>query len=128
MANWPLDRILQTAGRRPRGWAMKESYFGAAEALERSGCRDVGLIQAVDSWDYPLWALAWERGFTLRMRQIQVDNPTARLPSGSLDTLCAVITLDSPLGISVPKPDARLAGREIYRVEPITLLLTRRQN
>lgn len=123
MANWPLDRILHAAGRPPRGWPMTESYFGAIAALERSGCRDVGLIQAVDSWDYPLWALAWQRGFTLRMRQIQVENATGRLPSGPLDRLCAVITLDSPLGIAMPRPDPRLAPREVYRVEPITFLL-----
>jgi hypothetical protein len=57
--------------------------------------------------------------------QIQVDNPTAALSSRSLDTLCAVITLDSPLDLPVPKPDACLTGREIYRVEPITIGLAR---
>ena len=122
---YPLDEILVSAGRPPRRWAMKASYLGATEALERSGCRDVGLIQASDTWDYPLWALARERGFSLRIRQIQVDNPTAALSSGSLDTLCAVITLGSPFGLPVPKLDARLAGREIYRAEPITIVLTR---
>jgi hypothetical protein len=120
---YPLDQILLTAGRPPRNWGMKASYLGAAEALERSGCRDVGLIQATDSWDYPLWALAWERGFVPRIRQIQIDNRTAVLSSGSLDALCAVITVDSPIGLPVPKLDVGLARREIYRAEPIAIFL-----
>ena len=120
--SYPLDRILRDSGRPPHAWNWGR-YLDAVDALERTGCRDVGLIQATDSWDYPLWALARERGFSLRVRQIQVENPTAALSSGSLDTLCAAITLVSPLGLPVPKLDARLTGREMFRSEPITIVL-----
>jgi hypothetical protein len=120
--SYPLDEVLTNAGRAPRGWVWA-SYDGAVGALERSGCRDVGLIQGIDSWDYPVWAMARERGFDVRMHQIQVDNPTRTLPSGSLEGLCAVIVLDSPLDLPVPTLDARLPTRQVYRAVPITLHL-----
>ena len=58
-----LDQSIAIGDGPSRRFALKASYSGAAEAIERSGCRDIGLIQAVDTLDYPLWALAWERGF-----------------------------------------------------------------
>jgi hypothetical protein len=122
--SYPLDEVLRNAGRKPRGWAWA-SYDGGVAALERSGCRDVGLIQGIDSWDYPIWAMARERGFDVRMRQIQVENQTRTLPLGPLDGLCAVIVLDSPLELPVPKVDPALVAREIYRDTPVTVLLTR---
>jgi hypothetical protein len=123
----PLKHSLRSAGGPPRRWAVQASYRGAAEALRRSGCRDVGLIQAIESWDYPLWALAREDGFNPRIRQIRVRNATAALPSGSLDTLCAVVILDSPFSFPVPPP-VDLAGYEVYRVDPVTIRLMPHSN
>ncbi len=123
----PLKHSLRSSGGPWRRWAVRASYAGAVDVLRRSGCRDVGLIQAIDSWDYPLWALAWEAGFDPRIRQIQVRNATAALSSGSLDAPCAVIILDSPMGFPVPKP-VDLAGREVYRVDPVTIRLMPQSN
>jgi len=118
----PLKHTL-SAPRGPwRRWAVRASYLGAIESLRRSGCREVGLIQAIDSWDYPLWALARETGFELQIRQIEVDNATAGLPSRSPDSSCAVVVLDSPMGFPVPA-HAHLAGPEAYRSDPVTIRL-----
>ena len=86
----------------------KASYLGAVEAIDRSGCRKLGLIQSWDSWDYPFFALAWERGFAPEIRQIRAGD--------SLDDYCAVILVD--------QPDTKIRGREIYRAEPIVVFTT----
>jgi len=123
----PLKYTLRGTGAPWRRWAVRASYLGAADVLRRSGCRDIGLIQAIESWDYPLWALARETGFNLRIRQIQVNNATAVLSSGSLDTLCAVVILDSPMSFPVPE-HSDLAGHEVYRIDPVTIRLMPHSN
>jgi hypothetical protein len=125
MANWPLDPLLRGTDRVSPDWPMQASYVGLTEALERSGCRDVGLIKAIDSWDYPLWALARQRGFTFTLRQIRVSNATADLATDPAESVCAVVTLGSPLALDRPTSGPPPAGREVYRLEPVTLALTR---
>jgi len=123
----PLKHSLSSSGGPWRRWAVRSSYIGAVDVLRHAGCRDIGLIQAIDSWDYPLWALAWQAGFDPRIRQIHVRNATKALSSGSLDALCAVVILDSPMSFPVPKP-VDLAGREVYRVDPVTIRLMPHSN
>ena len=123
----PLKHSLRSMSAPWRRWAVRASYLGAADVLRRSGCRDIGLIQAIDSWDYPLWALAWAAGFNPRIRQIQVRNATAVLSSRSPDTVCAVVILDSPFSFPVPTP-VDLDGHEVYRADPVTIRLMPHSN
>jgi len=125
VADWPLDEMLRATGVPTRGWDLQASYEGAVEALERVGCHDVGLVQGIDSWDYPLWALAHARGFELRIRQIRVGNETGRVPS-SRRGMCAVVSIDSFMSLGPPNGDDRSQGTEIYARPPITISLTRR--
>lgn len=123
----PLKHSLASPDGRSRWWEVRASYRGAADVLARSGCRDVGLIQAIESWDYPLWALAREAGSDLRIRQVQVGNATAALAPEPRVPPCALVVLGSPMNFPVPPPIG-LEGTEAYRSEPVTVRLLPQSN
>ena len=63
-------------------------YAQAAGVIRSSGCRDVGLVQDADSWEYPLWALT---GFG--QVNFQAFDRAGTQPSSDLP--CLVLTLDT---------------------------------
>ncbi len=72
---------------------MYFSYQRAAEEVQKSGCKDIGLMIGINSWEYPLWAL-WDapRNKNMRIEHINVHNPSKKFdyPLGAFDP-CAVI-------------------------------------
>ena len=54
------------------------SYLAIAAAVEKSGCRDIGLVLGPDSWEYPFWLLLNSDG-SRRLEHVEVGNPSAVL-------------------------------------------------
>ena len=65
-----------------------DAYFKVADGITSSGCRDVGLVEGADSWEYPLWALT---GYG-RVKFRAVNEPGDHAAAAP----CLVVTLDSP--------------------------------
>jgi len=63
------------------------TFAKATNIINSSGCRDVGLLQSGNSWEYPLWALT---GYGhVRYRAVGIAGPREKPP-------CLVVTLDVP--------------------------------
>ncbi len=71
-------------------------FNAISEIIQSQNCKDIGLIQTENSWEYPWWALFSRKyGKDFRMEHVLVNNPTAKLnyPLGPF-TPCALIVLD----------------------------------
>jgi hypothetical protein len=76
-----LDAVLGTKPREQLYFSARPELQGSTVALAddimRSGCTNVLLKIGADSWEYPLWALLKERGFTGTIDHSLVENLTA---------------------------------------------------
>jgi len=72
------------------GWYAP--YRASADAIMKSGCRDVALLLPFESWEYPFWALLRNRGFHGHLSNVGVDGPSATLPEAPRSP-CAMITV-----------------------------------
>jgi 4-amino-4-deoxy-L-arabinose transferase-like glycosyltransferase len=73
------DRSSQYFSRRP---ALREYYLNNVRSLKASGCRDVGLLIGMDSWEYPFWALYGIQGGDMpRIEHVEVRNKSAGIDS-----------------------------------------------
>lgn len=72
-------------------------YRSAANAIMKSGCRDVVLLTPFESWEYPFWALLRNRGFHGHLANVGVEGPSATLPEAPRSP-CAMMSLvhDAP--------------------------------
>ncbi|MFH0753797.1 MAG: hypothetical protein V2A70_04465 [Candidatus Omnitrophota bacterium] len=77
-----FDRNEYYFMKKPR---VARSFFQAADIIRSSGCKDVGLIQGGDSWEYPLWVLT---GYGQVGFRALVDYQAAP---------CLLVTLDRPM-------------------------------
>jgi hypothetical protein len=78
-----VDRKLYYFAKKP---GDARAYFQAASGIMSSDCRQVGLIQGVDSWEYPLWALTGYGKVNFRKVETDAQTPWA----------CLVVTINSP--------------------------------
>jgi len=88
-------------------------YEQAAKAILSSGCRDVGLMQGGDSWEYPLWALT---GYgQVRFRSVGPGDAQGLLP-------CMLVTID------LPQDKNFILGRQTFNLlwqgEPLQVFLS----
>ena len=71
------------------------SYQGAVKEISSLGCRNIGLLFGVDSWEYPLWVLfQTHKNSQIRIEHVNVTNvstqPSAVYPRGEFKP-CALI-------------------------------------
>jgi hypothetical protein len=72
-------------------------YQDLVARIVRDGCTAVGLNFGTPSFEYPLWVLLAERApEPVKIRNIDVTNPSRLLPPEFPDALCARITIPNP--------------------------------
>ncbi len=73
------------------------SFLQTADYLTAAGCKRVGLITDIDSWEYPLWVLLRNRlGTGVYFEHVNVENASIEkaLQSES-EKLCVVVSMDT---------------------------------
>lgn len=74
------DRSSLYFSRRPQ---LKDYYFSNAVSLNNTGCRDIGVIMSMDSWEYPFWVVMKKMGGEMpRIEHIEVHNRSATISTG----------------------------------------------
>lgn len=69
-------------------------YRSATRDIAASGCQRVGLNLSNDSWEYPLWVLLADRGWTGQIRHLEVHNASATLADPKF-VPCAIVASGS---------------------------------
>jgi hypothetical protein len=78
---------------------LEDGYRKATDRVVALGAQDVGLVQGLDSWEYPLWALLRAAGSTAVLRDVDVVNGTASLADPRApDVLLCTVPCPAPPG------------------------------
>jgi 4-amino-4-deoxy-L-arabinose transferase-like glycosyltransferase len=78
---------------------LEPGYRRAIHKVVALDARDVGLVQGLDSWEYPLWALLRGTGSTAALRDVQVVNDSASLEGAHRpDVLLCTVDCTVPPG------------------------------
>ena len=72
--------------------AWQSCYEKTIEILSSGSCQKVGIKFSWDGWEYPLWALAKEKGDPLYFEHIDVENQTRSTKAGYQGATCATVT------------------------------------
>lgn len=102
----PLRLLLQPEGfaRRSAYFAKRrdlyEPYLALADQIAGASCEKVGLELREDSWEYPIWLLLREKGFTGQIRHVSVVNES-RIYEDRAFQACATVTDKGSRGIEV---------------------------
>lgn len=76
---------------------LAEPYARSAEAITRTGCRDVGLtVKGNDPWEYPLWRLLAAAGQGTTLAGVAIDNETRRVVPPRTIHPCAIVAVGLP--------------------------------
>jgi len=81
-------------------------YVLTVHGVQSLQCRDIGLIEGVDSWEYPWWVLLHEvYGQGFRLENVDVHNESAHLdlPKGAFDPCVLIAEGDSRTSIVLPE-------------------------
>ena len=63
---------------------LQADYIDIAHLVKQKSCRDIGLIQQPDTWEYPLWILlAQQLQQPLRLENVNVTNPSSAIEQHS---------------------------------------------
>ena len=85
------DRLDQYFYNQPR---IKDSYYTSVKAACSNSCDTIGLRIGIDSWEYPIWAVAKSmNGCMPRIEHIQVNNVSSNIPLINYQP-CAVLETD----------------------------------
>jgi hypothetical protein len=105
-ATRPLGPLLQPEGiARRREYFAKRSdvypaYLAVTDRITQAGCDRVGLELEEDSWEYPIWVLLRDRGFSGEIQHISVEN-ASRIYEDRTYRPCAIIRDRGSGGITV---------------------------
>jgi hypothetical protein len=108
--NWshPLvgEYSVLTANRRDQyffnGPDKQDDYLGATAFLQRTDCRDVGLVLSWRDWEYPIWAMLPEVRESGRIEHVGVSDVSARLVARRPPfEPCAVLAVGAPAADSI---------------------------
>jgi hypothetical protein len=78
---------------------LEPGYRRAVHKIVSLGAQDVGLVQGLDSWEYPLWALLRGAGSTAVLRDVHVVNDSAVLEDARRpDVLLCTVDCPVPAG------------------------------
>ncbi len=65
-------------------------YTAITQQISSSNCKNVGLSFSDDTWEYPIWVLLRDKGWSGRIEHINVSNPSSKLMDQNFQA-CAVI-------------------------------------
>ncbi len=81
-------------------------FNAVSEIIQSQNCKDIGLIQEENSWEYPWWVLFSRKyGKDFRMEHVLVNNPTAKLnyPRGTFTPCALIASEDQRTSITLPQ-------------------------
>jgi hypothetical protein len=91
-----VDRSQEYFLNRPE---LEPGYQHATQKIADLGATDVGLVQGLDSWEYPLWALLQEKGSQAVLRDLDVTNDSQSLMDVSPpEALICTVECNVPTG------------------------------
>ncbi len=107
------DRTTQYFAARP---PLQEDYTRLGQFINQRNCREIGLIQRPDTWEYPLWVLLKSQNSpALRIENVNVTNPSqilAQKPYYRNFHPCIVVAFGLPTTQQVT------VNQQVYREEP----------
>ncbi len=80
---------------------IEESFFDAADLIDKHKCKSIGIVLGRNDWEYPLWVLLRRNGNrTPRIEHVNVLNRSGKIKQAEFKP-CAIVSSDKDRRLSV---------------------------